>query len=776
MKNFSQTSETFDLKVWLAARALGLRLPLMGVAALSGAAAGAMDELPIAWLCWGVWFLAALLFRRTALLAAAVFSLALYHGAVQLPTRLAPGLARQDLAVTGHIRSLEVFSDRARLRFEIETCRPPDYMPSCDNLNKVRLNWYRPPSLAVGERWQLSARLRPPRGLQNPGAFDYGAWLLQEGFGATGYVREAPAAVRLEKAGFHPRRAAVRLAKARIDNEQTLRWLRALTLGEGSALSDAQWSLLRDTGTTHLAVISGLHVGLVATVTLFLCRALSRLCQPRRWRMVGWPWAVAVLAAVAYAALAGFAPPATRAAIMTTVALWVASGRHAPGAWQAWWLALVIVTLAMPGALWRSGFWLSFGAVAILILAWRWRERPGGLWALLRTQWLLTCGVGAATLVFFAHLAPLGFFINLLAVPWVSFLMVPIALLGWLMVPIAPLSQGVWHLFGLLARAFEAALVWFEGLQPGWQPDAERVGAVAAALLLVCLLSLLPGLALRFRWTAAVLAAGLVLGGRAADGPAPGEVRVLIHDVGQGLLVDIRTASSRWLYDTGPRWRGGFMPIETLWSRPQHFDGVIVSHGDQDHAGGVPVLHERHRVGQWWAPLSSSVEAPAVRACRRGRGWQRDGVRFAFLWPVEGEALPDKRNDRACVLSIRAGEHRVLITGDVGHRVERRLLEYDRTPVALLVAGHHGSHTSSSQALVETLSPERVIYSAGYLNPYGHPADRVVRRFRRAGSCQWSTALDGAVSVSMGRDDVSLVTERDGSGVEDRCAGLESAP
>lgn len=746
------------------------------MAALSGAAAGVSDEAPNALLFWGVWLLAAVLFRRIVLIAAAVFSLALYHGAAQLPTPLAPGLARQDLAITGRIQSLETSSDRARLRLEIDTCQSPDYMPSCERLTQVRLNWYQPPALEPGEQWQLTARLRPPHGLKNPGAFDYGAWLLQNGLGATGYVRDSPSPVRLEKAGFHLRRAAERFATTRIDNDQTLRWLRALTLGDGSALNDAQWSLLRDTGTTHLAVISGLHVGMVAAVTLVLFRWLARLCQPRRWRMASWPWVASALAAVAYAALSGFAPPATRAAIMTAVALWVASGRHAPGVWQGGWLAVLLVTLAMPGAIRQSGFWLSFGAVAVLILAWRWREHQGPIWTLLRTQWLLTCGVGAATLLFFAHLAPLGFFINLLAVPWVSFLMVPVALLGWVLSPFAPLAELVWGLFGLLSRAFEAALVWFDDLQPDWQPDAERVGAVAAALLLVCLLSLLPGLALRFRWAAALLAAGLVLGGRDTDGPAPGEVRLLIHDVGQGQLVDIQTASSRWLYDTGPRWRGGFMPIDTLWSGPQSFDGVIISHGDQDHAGGVPVLLDHHRVGQWWAPLAESVETPVVQLCRRGTGWQRDGVKFAFLWPVAEEAMSDERNDRSCVLSIQAGDHRVLITGDVGSRVERRLVQADRTPVSLLVAGHHGSHTSSSPALVDALSPERVIYSAGYLNPYGHPADRVVRRFRRAGSCQWSTALDGAVAVSIRGDKVSLVTERDGGGVEYRCAGLESAP
>ncbi|WP_456270108.1 DNA internalization-related competence protein ComEC/Rec2 [Kushneria sp. AK178] len=753
--------------------AKGIRLPLLCLGAVVGAL---LVRLPQQTWLWGLallWLVGAALYHRLLLAVAAVVTLTLYHGLVQWPAPLADGLARQDMTLTGHIVSLESLEGRARMNLAVADCQSAAGLPRCDGVKNVRLDWYRPPALETGEQWHLTARLKPPHGFLNPGRFDYGAWLVDQGFGATGYVRDADRAQRLQS-GSGPA-LTERWLDRQVDDDFTRRWLQALTLGEGSALEASQWTLLRETGTTHLAVISGLHVGLVSGWVLMLGRFLARVFQPCRWRMVTWPWALAGLAAIAYAGLSGLAPPAVRAAIMTLVALWTASGRHAPGIWQAWWLALLIVIMTAPLSLLRPGLWLSFGAVAVLILAWRWREKPTWWYAVVRSQVLLSLATGAATLLLFEQLASLSLLINLVAIPWVSMIMVPLALLGWLLSPLPGAGQLLWWLFGRTAHLFETALELVRQWQPRWQPASDQLWPIAVMAFLICLIWLLPGLARSWRWVASLMAVSLCLGGSNAATLGSGELSLTVHDVGQGQLIDIRTASGRWLYDSGPRTRSGFMAITTLWEKPQRFEGVIVSHGDADHAGGVPVLKARHEVENWWAPLPDTIDVKGVTPCRAGASWRRDGVSFTFLWPRSTATMPAAENDRSCVLLIETARHRLLITGDAGREVEARIVAHYQFPIDVLVAGHHGSHGSSSPRLVDLLEPARVIYSAGYLNAYGHPADRVVRRFRHAGSCQWNTAFDGAITVTSSDSGIGIESARGVSGVEQCRPGVESA-
>ncbi len=527
-------------------------------------------------------------------------------------------------------------------------------------------------------------------------------------------------------------------------------------------------------------VISGLHVGLVATFVLLMGRGVARLVTPRRWRLVIWPWWLAGAAALGYASLAGLEPPALRAMLMTLVGLWVASGRHAPGPWQGWWLALGLVVIVDPLAVWRPGLWLSFLAVALLILVWQGRSRPRGVsgWvaALLRTQLLLAPLMAAAVLLAFARLAPAAPLVNLLVVPLVSSLMVPLGLIGWLLLPIPTLSTLAWQGFDGLARGVAVLLDAAVAGLPLWWPAPETVLTLALLLGGIAGLWALPALAMRLRLAGTLLLSVTLLGLEAPEIP-PGTLRVRVQDVGQGQLVELRSASYRLLYDTGPRFASGFAPIEALWPAGQRFDTVIVSHADLDHAGGVSRLVERHAVGAYLAPLAEAVGVP-VRPCRRGQRWERDGVRYRVLWPPP-RAAHLSSNDRSCVLEVTAGDERLLITGDVGREIERAFLAEVDDPVTLLVAGHHGSATSSGPHLVQSLAPRHALFSAGRHNGYGHPADAVVRRFRRGGSCLWSTALDGALTAWLGRPEGAAVSatrsaEWRHGGVEGPCHAVES--
>lgn len=759
---------------------MGLAAPL-AIVVLLGGLLGAYPP-PGLFAVIGVAVLASLAASRyVAVLLLVTLSLSAGQVLLARGAALPAGLSGADLTVTGRIIALSDEGRFMRLRLALSACQPLDAgLPDCERLRQIRISWYDAPTLSRGERWTLTVRLRPAAGFANPDTFDYGAWLWREGIDATGYVRASPAPQRLTAATTSVRGWALAYLDSHVDDDLARRWLAALTLGASERLSDADWALLNGSGTTHLVVISGLHVGLVAAFMLMVSRAVARLLAPQRWRMATWPWWSAALAAVGYAWLAGLEPPALRAMLMTLIGLWVASGRHAPGPWQGWWLALAGVVLVDPLAAWRPGLWLSFLAVALLILAWQGRPRPSGLrgWlgALVRSQCLLAPLMAAAVLVAFDRLAPVAPLVNLLAVPLVGSLMVPLGLSGWLLAWAPPLAELCWAVFSGLAHGTHAGLELAVTWLPVWRPEPWQSLPLALGLALLSLLWVLPGLDVPPRWVGSAALAGLGVSMTPAVMP-DGQVRVRLYDVGQGQLIELRTARHRLLYDSGPRFASGFSPLATLWPEGQRFDAAIVSHGDRDHAGGVPALVEAHHVERWWAPEGEPLgvgEAP----CRAGEGWHWDGVDFRFLWPHAGrEGLSS--NDRSCVLLVDTGEQRLLITGDVGEQVEARLLPALEGRVDVLVAGHHGSRTSSAIPWVQATRPTHVLFSTGRGNAHGHPHAVVVRRFREIGSCLWNTATDGAMTFWLGGPPATaIVTQRPvpgrADGVGRGCHAVES--
>ncbi|MDF9434801.1 DNA internalization-related competence protein ComEC/Rec2 [Chromohalobacter israelensis] len=726
---------------------------------------------------WGLLCLLALIHARWRGLAMLlVAGWCALNVAGQAAGELPDGLARQDVTLEGRVTQVSRDRGLAKLRLAVERCVPRTAgLPPCARLSRVRLSWYDAPALRVGDQWRLTARLRPPQGFANGYGFDYAAWLWREGIQATGYVRDAASAQRLQAAPADLRETGLAFLEARALSPLGKRWLAALTLGAGERLIQDDWDLLNATGTTHLMVISGLHVGLVTSVALCLLRLLARVVTPGRWRLAAWPWWLAGAAALGYAGLAGFEPPALRATVMALLGLWVASGRHAPGPWQAWWLALLVVVTGDPLTVWQPGLWLSFLAVGVLIAAWQGRPVPRGargwLVALVRSQCLLAPFMAAAVLVGFERLSPAAPLINLVAVPLVGSLMVPLGLAGWALAWSPGLAMLPWRAFDALAQLVWQGLAWMGEIVPSWLPPGEEIPTLALLLAAWGGAWLMPGLARSVRLWASLSLIALALTWQPSTIP-PGRVVVIVHDVGQGQLVELRSATQRMLFDTGPRYGSGFAPAATLWPPGRRFDDVIVSHSDRDHAGGVATLRDMHHVGRWWGPPNMAVGV-ATHACRQGVTWRRDEVSYRFLSPRSGDsALSD--NDRSCVLSVTAGGQRLLIMGDAGTTIERRLLRDAERPLTVLIAGHHGSRTSSSPAFVARVRPRHVIFSAGRDNAHGHPHPEVVRRFRRAGSCLWNTAVDGALRFTLGEAPLRMRPARPPGGVEGPCIGVES--
>jgi len=637
----------------------------------------------------------------------------------------------------------------------------------------LRLSWYDAPAVALGERWHLRVRLRPPWSYVNPGGFDYERWLLAAGVAGTGSVRSgAPSRTAAQRGPLERWQARVRETLAALPLRRG-EVLLALGSGDDSRIDGVLWERLRQTGTVHLLVVSGLHVGLVAGLAWAFCGGLARLALPlwHRLNAVALAAAGAVLVSALYVALAGAGPPAVRAWVMATLVLGArAAGRRVrPGALL---LCAAAVVLALdPLAPHRSGFWLSFGAVAVLLgLLPRYRRpavahRPrtaGRLWTaaagFLRAQSALTVGLSPLLAMSIGSLSWLSPLANGLLVPPMSLLVIPLAVLGC---PLAAAGVPGGELALLTAdRLLDACWRLLDGLAAA---EGSTVLAAASGIRVASLLAALAAaawvLADQRRW---VLLCGALLWLQAPDpGVPPGSFRLWALDVGQGTAVIVDTARHRLLFDTGARYPGGFdlgsavvLPALAA-TGPARLDRLVLSHADMDHRGGAEAVlrgaRPRRIHASFRAPAGSTISG-LWSDCRPGRRWRWDGVSFAFVNPLAYPAsVADNDNDRSCVLLVD-GDRRALLAGDASRQIEMRLGRRLGVPVDLLMAPHHGSLTSSSRGFVTRLRPATVFVSAGRGNRYGHPHPTVLDRYRALGADLSVTGLHGALRFESWRD------------------------
>lgn len=633
---------------------------------------------------------------------------------------------------------------------------------------RVLVSWYdgasRPAAApAPGERWRLSLRLRPPRGLSNPGTFDYERWLFSQHIGATGWVRESAANEHLPGAASACPPAAWRAATARrvgaaLEGRDAAPYVLGLAIGAYQALPEAEWEKLRRTGTIHLISISGFHIALVAAPAALFGLALGRAMLAAGWRcrprvIAAW---TAVVAAGSYGALAGFSVPTARSVIAVIIVAAFVTCRRAvtvPGL-----LACVVlgVLLVEPLAPLVPGFWLSFAGVIVLASVAAGlpagAARPGPLRLLVVTQLAMTAGLAPLLALFFGQLPVSGLLTNLVAVPAFSLVLLPLTLLGTAAAWVAP-AAGEW-LLGLAADGFDAWR-WFLGWTaslPGavwYLPEPSRGALVLAGAGVVSLLWPAP-------WPGRWLGTGMLAGLLAAAGPPvpPGGVRVTALDVGQGLSVLVQTTGHTLLYDAGPAFRNSdagervVVPVlQALGVR--QLDVLLISHADADHAGGAASVLERHPRARVLGALDGNA-AGRAGPCEAGMTWRWDDVLFEVLHPPAGEASRDD-NAGSCVLRVSAAHGRLLLPGDIEAPGERELVAGPRFgPVDLVLAPHHGSRTSSSAAFVDATRPGHLVVSSGYRNRWRFPAGEVVLRWRRSGACVLNTAEYGALQFESG--------------------------
>lgn len=607
--------------------------------------------------------------------------------------------------------------------------------PRWPGVKHLQLGWFHADTSAVqpGATLILRARLRPPVASLNEGGFDGERYALAHGIDARGSVVSIELASPAGGPDYLREQLSSRLARANQQRPQAAALLPALVTGDRRGLTDQHWQLLRITGTAHLVAISGLHISLVAGLVWWLGRRLIALLYCRGAgdqvadRLALLP---ALLAASGYAGLAGFSLPTQRALMMTLlVMVCLLSGRR-QSPWQVLLLALLLVTVPMPLALLDSGFWLSFGAVAVLLFL-----HHAGRVGLLRMQLLLTLVFGLLTAGLFDVWSLSAVPANLLLVPLFSLLLVPLVLL-------AALFPGLDWLMSLAAGITDLSWWWLEQLRL-WPSLPLPYNFVLALLLALAMLPWLlpawPGP----RWL--LLAVLLPWFWPDMQRPAAGQVELVVFDVGQGQMMVLRTRHHLLVYDSGPAWLNGNAVAERLllpWLQRRRLqpDLIMISHAHADHAAGTGTLQARFEA----VPVYSGEadQLAGTLPCIRGQRWWFDQVSVEVLWPPAQLPLRHS-NNRSCVIRVSASNQSILLTGDIGREVEYWLAEHDDIQVDLLQVPHHGSHSSSSFMLLREVNPLQAFVSAGYGNAFGHPAARVVSRYQAAGVPLFNTAASG---------------------------------
>jgi competence protein ComEC len=759
-----------------------LRLPLLVAAAaawsLGTLAAHELPELPGAQWLVPLTLLAVAALRcaalRLPLVMAAAAAWTCFNAGARLAERLPAAMLGQDFELAGNVGGFPTAAP-GQVTFPFDVAAPrPAGVPA-----RVRLTWYDPPQgLQAGDRLALSARLRPPRGTRNPGGFDYEQWLLVNGYGATGYVRAARVVDPTDDGlavGWLRFRAelAGRIGAASADADGVA-LLTALALGERFRFTEQHWADFRRTGTSHLVAVSGMHVALLGLVVFVVLR--------RTWLRL--PAAVAdydlevasaasVLATGYYAALTGFALPAQRSLVMIAVALAALVSRRRLGVTQLVAATLLIVLVWDPFAPLSASFWLSFVAVAILLAlaaprplrtaaAGRLRRGMHIVLEFVRLQWWIGLALLPLTAWYFGEASVVGPLVNLVAIPLFNLVLVPVTVLVTLALSFdawaelaTPLAHAAAALAGGTVRSLHAVAELPGAAVALPLPPRPALAVAALGILFAVFGAALPGR--RLAWLAL-----LPFVVPAARTPAHGSARVVVLDVGHGLAMLVETHNFVLLFDAGPTAPSGFDSGEELVlpalaaSGRRRLDRLVVSHADNDHAGGAAAIVAAFpQVDVLKGPDVAALEG---RTCTRGQQWEWDGVRFTILHPDLDFSA--RGNESSCVLKIEAGSSSLLVTGDIERRGESAVLAQ---PIAadVVVVPHHGSATSSSPPFVAGVGARYAIVSAGYANRWGFPRAEVRERWERSGAVMTVTGDSGAVSVLLAPDRLVVTAERD---------------
>ncbi len=717
-------------------------------------------------------------YTRIVLVSLIGFSWAHFQAYYLLEDKLPVESISKNIQLEGYISSLPIVDKRKiRFEFDVENVLQPAQISFP---KKIILSWYNPGkrNLNVGDKWRFTVRLKPPRTFANPGGFNYTKWLLQKGILATGYIRtKEPTELIASSLSAYPLQRLRQSMQTQLNNvaidAHVLPFVRALVLGDRSGLKNEDWAVLQKTGTIHLMAISGLHVGLVAAFMFFITRlfwskiptAALYIAAPRVAAIMAWG------AAFFYSALAGFSLPTQRAMIMLSVVLLalVMKKRILPA--YVFSTALVIVLIYDSFAVLSVSFWLSFGAVA-LIYYFIFTSSQSGVstktsrfryW--LHLQIFISIGLLPLTIQFFQQAPVLSPVANIVAVPIVGFIIVPLCFIGSILLFINDSAAII--VFDAVAAIFSMLWVFLQ-----WFSDLSFSTYAFATPSLIALFLALFGLGMFFlpnilhiRALALICCLPILLPFHSQI--ERGEFKLSVLDVGQGLSLVVQTSEQSLVFDAGPRFSrnldaGRAVVIPFLREQGiNKLDILLISHADNDHIGGARSILSGIKVKNILTSAPdkfTTVNEYTLSRCVQGQSWQWDGVQFEIIYPAEKDyASGLSKNNLSCVLLVSSKTQRVLFTGDIEREAERLILRRypNLSDLDLIVAPHHGSKTSSSNRFVQQLVPQRVIMPVGWRNRYHFPHPQVLDRYQSVQADIYHTSESGAISFDSNTREIS---------------------
>ncbi len=715
--------------------------------------------------------------RRTGLLIAIAlfgFGYMSYNINQHLAHTLPQDLEGAKITLIGTITSVvedRIDQEKARFLFKVSKINNVHVKWALPAL--VKLSWDNPSkSLQPGDTWALKVKLKRPRNYANPGSFDSEKFFFQQRIVGLGYVVSTHENKCLATSYVYPidrlRQYFMHLVQQHLAQREYADVILALTLGIKTNMSAERMQVLQNTGTAHLMAISGLHIGIIAALLFYVLRKVWRWL-PATWLHISAPRLGAIAAliiSIVYAALAGFSIATQRSLIMVLMFLFGLLYKRNITRMHSYCVALLAVLLWDPFVVLSLGFWFSFIAVALLLYSLRGRFKARDKFTRVvqyfKPQMVLTIGLLPISLLYFAQNSIIGPVANAIAIPWVGFFVIPLGVLAILSIPI---SQTMGQNLLLLAEHNFAYLwPWLEKLARlptyVWSLPTANLWLIMLCAALGSVWLLMPR-GIPGRWWG-LLGFAPLLFGHAAVIPF-GQAEFTLLDVGQGMSAVVRTQNHTLVYDTGAKINRDFdlgSRVVAPYLRAmgvKKIDVLMISHADNDHIGGTRGLLRSFTADTFVTSAMDELAEFNPLECRAGQHWEWDGVKFTVMHPSADFAYK-KRNDLSCVLMVQAGEHKVLLTGDIEKLSEKQLIEHygDNLHADVLLVPHHGSKTSSSLEFIQQVNPRYALIPVGYKNQYGHPKEPVLQRYQELNINVLRTEYDGAITMRLG-DDAGLL-------------------
>lgn len=626
---------------------------------------------------------------------------------------------------------------------------------SFKRLRFARLGWYwhskddkkRVLAQADCQKAVITAVLRAPKNMGNHQSFDYEAYLLLRKQDASGYIKTFRC-ISSDKTEFSIndwRINWIHYLQVHLP-VSSFNWVNALVFGDKSALSASVWDKAKATSTIHLFVVSGLHLSLLAGFIHFVVLACLRIgaftfkTSLYRSRL---PIALLVLLICAvYAWLSGLGVSVQRAWVMLLVVYtyWLLPIK--PPVMLGVLLALAALLIYQPLVHTSSGFSYSFAAVLTLLVVFK-NRKTNWFESLWLPQWCIFLVMLGVSSYWLGSMSSVSLLANFLAIPFLAFIVLPLSFV----LAIYPV-QWLSYLHNLSTQALDSYLSLCLNIP---SVDFLYLSYLEIFLWFIFLSILIFNARGVWQFVCVFLALFCYY-----QNEPTRQVGIRILDVGQGQSMLVATDKSLLVYDLGPTFSHSFnagdaIVAPAIWRLGfKDVDHLIISHSDNDHAGGFLGLQKtKIRIKNIW--LGQPVFNINGKNCHQTGNdrWQRidEHLRIRFLYYGSGY---ESDNNHSCVLQFDWYEQRWLVVGDISRVAEYQLVQNyaNQLKSNALMAAHHGSKTSSSESFLKWVSPDVAFISAGFNNRFKHPHISVTQRLSRLQIKSYNTAYDGQISVN----------------------------